>query len=282
MDLVSVIIPNYNRAGYVARAIYSVLLQDYPKKEVIVVDDGSSDNSHRVYEMFKGKISVIQHPKNKGVACSRNTGILASKGKYIAFLDSDDYWLSGKLSIQVSYMGFSGLHISQTQEYWIRCGRLVNPNLKNLKRSGDIFGDSLERCYVSPSCVLIRREVFERVGLFREDLRAAEDYELWLRVALNYNIGLIDRPLVVREMGRRWHLSQTSEGIEFWRIMALIGILKRADLSPNRYRMVLCELLKKINIYKTGAQKRGRQFTSRMCAQMAAIIERHLEGTFSG
>ncbi|MFN3535254.1 MAG: glycosyltransferase family 2 protein [Desulfatiglandales bacterium] len=282
MALVSVIIPNFNRAVYVARAIFSALIQDYPQKEIIVVDDGSTDLSPFAYQMFKGKIKVFFHGENKGSSCARNTGILASKGDYISFLDSDDYWLPGKLSLQIRRMETGSQWVSQTQEYWIRRGRFVNPNRPNIKRGGDLFSLSLKRCYMSPSCVMLRREVLEKVGLFDEDLKAAEDYELWIRVSSLYPIALLQEHLAVREMGKRFHLSQRKEGIEFWRILGLVRILRRWPLDPERKREALSELTRKLLIYRKGAQKRGRGLTLRLVDSMVTVLKRQLGGFGDG
>lgn len=276
MSLISVIIPSYNRALYVSRAIYSAIIQDYPNKEIIIVDDHSSDLSKFAYELFKDKIRVIYHEENKGAAAARNTGIMAAKGEYIAFLDSDDYWLPQKLSIQIRYMLDTKAFVSQTQEYWIRRGRRVNPNKENQKRGGDLFGISLRRSYVSPSCVMIKREVFWKVGLFCEELEAAEDYELWLRIGSLYPIELIDKPLVVREMGKRPHLSQRPEGMEFWRIMALLRLTLSWHLPLEKKREVLRELSKKLKVYGKGAQKRGKIYMFRLISAMDKKLEGYL------
>jgi len=274
--MVSVIIPSYNRDIFVARAIYSVLLQDFEPLEIIVVDDGSTDYSHHVYKMFEGSIKVFYHEINQGASAARNTGIKNSKGEYIGFLDSDDYWLPNKLSLQMEYMLKHNSFVSQTQEYWIRHGKFVNPNKKNKKMGGNIFEISLKRSYISPSCVVIKRDVLEKIGYFRTDLKVAEDYELWLRLTSCYPIELIDRPLVVREMSHRMHLSSPQEGIEFWRIMGLVLFLRDSHLPQSLHTKALRELAFKCRVYGLGAGKRGKGITARLFLAMAERIKGHL------
>jgi len=274
--MVSVIIPSFNRDIFVARAIYSVLLQNFEPIEIIVVDDGSTDYSHYVYKMFSGSIKVLYHQINKGVSAARNSGIKYSSGEYIAFLDSDDYWLPNKLSVQIKYMIDKNSFISQTQEYWIRYGKLVNPNKKNQKKGGNIFDISLKRSYISPSCVVIKREALAKTGYFREDLKVAEDYELWLRLTSLYEVDLIDHPFVVREMSHRMHLSNPKEGIEFWRILGLVLFLRDFPLPQTLFKKAFKELGIKCRIYGVGARKRGKERVAKLFLAMADIIKRHL------
>jgi glycosyltransferase involved in cell wall biosynthesis len=155
MATVSVIIPTYNRAPSLSEAIDSVMAQDYHDFEVVVVDDGSTDNTTEILQVFP-KILVVRQDR-KGVSAARNAGIAKASGRLIAFLDSDDLWLPGKLSTQVAFLDSNAdALICQTEETWIRNGIRVNPKKRHKKPSGMIFERSLELCLVSPSAVMMR------------------------------------------------------------------------------------------------------------------------------
>jgi len=202
MTAVSVIIPTFNRARKVVRAISSVLYQTFTDYEIIVVDDGSSDGTEDVIAQFRPHIKYLSHSKNSGVSAARNTGIKASQSSLIAFLDSDDYWLPEKLSLQKAFFIQNPESVAcQTEEIWIRSGIRINPRKRHLKPSGDIFEPSLKLCLVSPSAVMLKRSLLNEVGLFDEDLPVCEDYDLWLRISCRNPIYLIDRYLVVKEGG---------------------------------------------------------------------------------
>ena len=256
---VSVIIPTYNRARYVGRAISSVLYQDWDEYEIIVVDDGSTDNTKEILSLFGNRIICISHPYNKGVSAARNTGIKNAKYPFVAFLDSDDYWLPKKLSIQIKFfMNNPDAIACQTQEIWIRKGKRVNPKKKHMKPSGDIFIPSLRLCLVSPSAVMLKRSIFDEVGLFDEDLPVCEDYDLWLRISYKYPVYLIDRPLVVKEGGHDDQLSSRYWGMDRFRIYSLVKLIKNEALNREQYEAVIKELEYKCQIYGNGCIKRGR------------------------
>ena len=192
--LVSVIIPTYNRGWCLNEAIDSVFSQTYERYELIVVDDGSEDDTGKRLSRYQDITVITQH--NRGVSAARNRGIASSKGELIAFLDSDDLWLPEKLSVQVAFFQANPeALVCQTQETWIRNGRRIHPKNRHQKQSGNFFERSLGLCLVSPSAVMIRKRLFETVGVFDENLPACEDYDLWLRVGVSIPIFLIDEPL---------------------------------------------------------------------------------------
>ena len=115
--------------------------------------------------------------------------------------------------------------ISQTDEIWIRDGRRVNPGLRHLKRAGDIFIDSLQTCLISPSAVILKTDLFRALGGFDEDLAAAEDYDLWLRILVDHEAGLLDEPLVTRRAGHSDQLSSSIPAIDRFRVIALMKLL---------------------------------------------------------
>jgi len=260
MTAVSVVIPSYNRARKLLRAISSVLYQTFTHSEVIVVDDGSDDGTAECLKPLMGHIKYIRHADNMGVSASRNRGIKASRYPFIAFLDSDDYWLPEKLSTQMGFFKQNPEAVAcQTEEIWIRKGFRVNPGKRHLKPSGEIFVPSLTLCLVSPSAVVLKRSLLDEVGLFDEDLPACEDYDLWLRISCRYPIHLIPRPLVVKEGGYPDQLSANLKGLDLFRIKALVKLLKGGHLTDAQLQATLRELAIKCQIYGSGCLRRGRK-----------------------
>lgn len=256
--LVSIIIPTYNRGWIVKEAIDSVLAQDFKDFELIVVDDGSTDNTPDTLSSYKNEIIMVRQ-KNKGVSAARNRGIVSAAGRWIAFLDSDDLWMPKKLSIQVDFFRrHPDALICQTEEIWFRNGIRVNPRRRHQKYSGMIFERSLDLCLVSPSAVMIDRRLFEIVGLFDESLPTCEDYDLWLRISSRYPVFLIDTPLIIKRGGHEDQLSRTS-GQDKYRIQALKKIIESNILSEAQYGAALKTLRKKCGIYASGCIKRGRK-----------------------
>lgn len=259
MTDVSVIIPTFNRAQKVSRAIKSVLNQTFMDYEVIVVDDGSVDGTADSLKPFSDHIKYVAHKRNLGVSAARNSGINASQSPLCAFLDSDDYWLPEKLEFQVRFFKENPEAVAcQTEEVWIRDGLRVNPRKKHLKPSGSIFEPSLKMCLVSPSAVMIKRSLLHKVGMFDEDLPVCEDYDLWLRISCRYPVHLIDRKLVVKEGGGPDQLSSSRKGMDRFRIKALIKLLKSGRLNDDQIRALLRELEIKCRIYGEGCLKRGK------------------------
>ena len=260
MTAVSVIIPTFNRAGKVARAISSVLYQTFTDYEIIVVDDGSTDGTLDSLDQFRHSIKYISHQENLGVSAARNTGIKASRSPFIAFLDSDDYWLPEKLAGQMNFFLQNKNAVAcQTEEIWIRKGLRVNPRKKHVKPSGDIFEPSLKLCLVSPSAVMLKRSLLEKVGLFDEDLPACEDYDLWVRIACRYPVYLIKQQLVVREGGNKDQLSSHYMGMDRFRIKALVKLIKNNKLNEKQLKATMEELSLKCRIYGKGCLKRGKK-----------------------
>ena len=260
MANVCIIIPTFNRAEMVARAISSVINQTFTDFEIIVVDDGSKDNTEHTVAQFGERLTYIAHPSNLGVSAARNTGIGKSTAPLIAFLDSDDHWLPQKLSVQVEFFNNHPQAVAcQTEEAWIRNGRRVNPKKRHLKPSGDIFEPSLKLCLVSPSAVMLKRSLLEEVGLFDEGLPACEDYDLWLRIACLYPIHLINEQLVVKEGGHPDQLSARHKGMDRFRIKALLKLIKNGTLNKRQLDATLKELSLKCGVYGNGCLKRGKK-----------------------
>ncbi len=254
---ISVIIPTYNRDHLLPDAIDSVLAQDFGDYELIVIDDGSTDNTLTILDGYTNKVKVYRQT-NQGVSAARNHGIAVSSGELIAFLDSDDQWLPQKLSVQAAFFNSTPeALICQTQEIWIRNGVRVNPKKRHQKPSGRIFEKSLELCLVSPSAVMLRRCLFDSVGLFDESLTACEDYDLWLRISCRFPVYLIDKPLIIKKGGHADQLSKM-KGLDRFRIRSLLKIIDSGLLTPVQQKAAIDVVRRKSAIYSGGCLKRNR------------------------
>lgn len=199
MPAVTVIIPVFNRAHIVERAIASVFAQDVPfdgwSINVVVVDDGSTDDLHEALRRFGGSVTCIRHGRNKGAAAARNSGVAAAEGEYIAFLDSDDTWLSGKLAAQIGFMEAHG-HLASCTAYLLK--RPNMPEILSPRYPTGLLGpsDIAWGCFVSPGSTLVcRRETFAEVGMYDEELRRLEDWDWLLRYTKLHLLGFLAQPL---------------------------------------------------------------------------------------
>ena len=266
--LVSVVIPTFNRAWCLREAVDSVLSQEVGDFELIVVDDGSTDDTPQLLEGYGDAIRVLRR-ENRGVSAARNAGIAAARGELIAFLDSDDIWLPGKLRRQVEFFtSHPEALICQTEELWVRNGRRVNPGRRHRKRDGMIFAPSLDLCLVSPSAVMVRRELFDRVGLFDESLPACEDYDLWLRVSCRFPVHLIERALIAKRGGHADQLSR-AWGLDKFRIAAMVKLLNGDILNQVHRKAARRVLRRKCAVYAGGCRKRGRMAEAEHYEQLA-------------
>jgi len=195
MAKVSVIIPTYNRAGFLRTAIISVLNQSFQDFEIIVVDDASTDNTPEVVTHFGDeRIKYIRNNTSKGAAGSRNVAIMSSTCTYIAFLDDDDEWLPKKLQMQISILEKSSIDIVGIHTGIIqieKVGRKIFS--QEIVENGE---DPFESNYITTSSVLLRRSCFERVGLFDENMPTGSDYDMWIRILTKFRFEYIDEPLV--------------------------------------------------------------------------------------
>ncbi len=256
--MVSIIIPTYNRAAFLMEAVESVAQQTFQDFELIVIDDGSTDGTEKAVQKYHRQL-IYRYQNNRGVSAARNLGIQTARGKWVAFLDSDDLWLPKKLETQVRFFSQNPeALICQTQEIWIRHGRRVNPHKKHQKFSGDIFAPSLLLCLVSPSAVMIRRDLFDREGFFDETMPACEDYDLWLRLSSRFPVYLIDLPLVVKRGGHPDQLSRTTPALDRYRIHSLVKLLDSGRLTAGQFGSAFQVLKNKCRIYGQGCLKRGK------------------------
>jgi glycosyltransferase involved in cell wall biosynthesis len=255
---VSVIVPTFNRQSLLERALRSVFAQTSPPQEVIVIDDGSTDDTRTMLQSRFPKV-IYHFQSNQGVSAARNRGISLANAPWIAFLDSDDEWLPDKLERQWDALQHNpGYLLCHTEEIWIRRGKRVNPMNKHQKYGGYIYDKCLPLCAISPSSVIIHRELFERVGRFDESLPACEDYDLWLRICIEHAVLYIDAPLIVKYGGHDDQLSRRYWGMDRFRIQALQKILHETRLSEDNFQLTVAMLREKCAIYIQGALKRSK------------------------
>jgi len=259
MPKVSVIIPTYNRSALIKQAIDSVFAQTYRDFELIVVDDGSTDSTQEIIASYLPETLSYYYQPNAGPSAARNLGIENARSSWIAFLDSDDYWLPKKLETHIAWcQTHTNILISQTDETWIRNGKRVNPMNKHKKRGGMIYERCLPLCCISPSSVMIHRSLLDAVGLFNESLPACEDYDLWLRIAYNHEVGFIPEQLTVKLGGHADQRSRTVPSLDKYRIDAMTNILERNVLSPEQKNATIKELQNKCAVYGEGCLKHGK------------------------
>ena len=255
--LVSTIVTTYNRREMVKEGIESVLSQDFRDQEIIVVDDGSRDGSPEVIKKFK-KVKYF-YQNNQGISRARNQGLKLAQGEIICFLDSDDLWHPNKLSSQVKVMQENPeILLNYTDELWVRKGRRVNPRNKHQKYSGWIFEKCLSLCLISPSSVMLRKEVFDVVGLFDEQLPVCEDYDLWLRITARFPVIFIKEKLITKRGGHEDQLSHKFWGNDRFRVQALEKIINDGILKDPEKEAAIGELVRKSVILENGFRKREK------------------------
>ena len=260
---ISVVIPTYNRAEFLNRALLSVARQTLKCSEIIVVDDGSTDNTSAVLDNISNTVRVplkVLKQKNKGVASARNRGVACAENDYIVFLDSDDHWHKKKIELQYKALQENPeCLISHTREKWLRRGVHLNQKRKHIPQHGDIFQHSLQLCAVGMSTVMVRKDLFSQVGMFDETLRCCEDYDLWLRVSCRFPFHLIDRPLTVKEGGREDQVSfMYRKGMDRMRIYSIKKLLDSGILDEKQTILALNEFHRKCSVFGNGCIKHGK------------------------
>ncbi|MCF8056565.1 MAG: glycosyltransferase family 2 protein [Desulfocapsa sp.] len=281
MTGISVIIPTYNRRSFLERALSSVLQQSHPCNEILVIDDGSDDDTYDFVDAVSSSCQTPVHyfyQNNNGPAAARNRGIREAKYSYLAFLDSDDHWLKNKLEIQYrSLLNRPEMKISHTRERWLRRGEHLNQKNKHIPGDGDIFRRCLQLCAVGMSTVMVKRELFTEVGMFNENLRCCEDYDLWLRTSSRYPFLLIDSPLTVKEGGREDQVSfQYRVGMDKLRIASILDLLDEQCLSTLQLVLALEELQRKCLVYGSGCVKHKQSGKGKQYLELAEWAETEL------
>lgn len=276
--MVSIIIPVYNRPELLGRAVASVLDQTFQEWELILVDDGSTDGTRKLMRGIEGgRIRCLFQP-HSGVSVARNRGICAARYPWIAFLDSDDYWRPRKLQVQLQVLGENPEYrIVHSDEIWIRRGRRVNPRKIHRKYGGWIYRHCLPRCIVSPSSVLLHRDVLEEHGIFDESLPVCEDYELWLRLFSRRPICLVPEALMVKTGGHSDQLSRSTWGMDRYRVKALTKNFQSGLLTPLQQLWTAEEIVRKAGVLAQGAAKRLNMVRKGRYREIARIWSREVE-----
>ena len=257
---ISIVIPTYNRCELLKRAVKSVLNQTIKTREIIIVDNGSTDNTYEMISSLYPEITYI-HEKRKGVSIARNLGIKNSHSSWIAFLDSDDAWSPQKLEKQLFFTNNINkkYRLIHTDEIWYKNNKLKNQLKKHQKSGGDIFQKSLELCCISPSSVFIKKEIFDDYGFFDEDLEVCEDYDMWIRITAKEEVGFLDKPLVIKYGGHDDQLSKKYWGMDRFRIKSLEKNLNNNWFTSEQKKTVFNILIKKLSIMINGAKKRNNE-----------------------
>jgi glycosyltransferase involved in cell wall biosynthesis len=262
IDLVSVIIPVFNREKLICEAVDSVLHQTYPHWELLIADDGSTDNTLSVLEKYKKypriRVLPLKHCGNPGQV--RNSAVKDATGKWLAFLDSDDLWMKEKLEKQLLFLSrhrdFRFIH---TLERWERNGKVVSQAHRKHEKEGDLFRTSLGKCEIGPSTVIMERDLYQHYGGFRNDLEICEDYEFWLRITAENPVAYLDEELVVKKGGHDDQLSTKYGFIEIFKIDALRYLVDENWFEGEKMILARDELARKCRIYSKGCRKRGKE-----------------------
>jgi glycosyltransferase involved in cell wall biosynthesis len=250
---ISVVVPVMNRSQLLMRALVSIQNQTFRDYEVLIVDDGSTENILSISEKYK---AGYLKSNGKGVSAARNTGVHAAQSDWIAFLDSDDEWLPEKLEKQRSFLiqnpQCSFVH---TNEIWIRDQKTVQQTAKQKKYGGKIFKQCTERCLIAPSSVLMHKKIFSSVGLFDETFPVCEDFDLWLRITSQEDVGFLEEALTIKHAGHGDQLSEKHHSMDLWRLRALVKHLDSKHLTDEEKRALQKSLFQKIQILLKGFKK---------------------------
>tara|TARA_Y100000766_G_scaffold51442_1_gene41398 strand:+ start:1232 stop:2086 length:855 start_codon:yes stop_codon:yes gene_type:complete len=255
---ISVVIPTLNRINTLQRALDSVINQTYKPAEIIVVDNGSSDGTLKFLREQYPKITILTE-KKIGVSSARNKGIKKSINQWIALLDSDDAWHPRKLEIQTSMLdsALKEYNLIHTDEVWFRNNKHINQMKKHKKQGGYIFERCLSLCCISPSSVLFKKNILDKVGLFDESLPVCEDYDMWLKICSSEEVLFAQDKLTYKYGGHKDQLSKSYWGMDRFRIKSIENIIKNFDLTYKQKKQAKKELIKKLKIIINGAFKRN-------------------------
>ena len=255
---ISVVIPTLNRINTLQRALDSVINQTYKPAEIIVVDNGSSDGTLKFLREQYPKITILTENKI-GVSSARNKGIKNSINQWIALLDSDDAWHPRKLEIQTSMLdsALKEYNLIHTDEVWFRNNKYINQMKKHKKQGGYIFERCLSLCCISPSSVLFKKNILDKVGLFDESLPVCEDYDMWLKICSSEEVLFAQDKLTYKYGGHKDQLSKSYWGMDRFRIKSIENIIKNFDLTYKQKKHAKKELIKKLKIIINGAFKRN-------------------------
>ena len=223
-----------------------------------MVDNGSSDGTTEMIKSEFPSVHLIVENR-RGVSIARNVGIHAARCEWIAFLDSDDEWHPEKLATQLIELGklTPEVRVVHTDEIWIRNGSVLKQKKKHAKQGGDIFKNCLKLCCMSPSSIMLKKEIFQDFGTFDENLPACEDYDMWLRIVALERVLFVDRKLLFKYGGHEDQLSKKFWGMDRFRIYSLEKLILESNLSKTQTQLALNALIQKIRILILGGKKRG-------------------------
>ncbi len=257
--LFSVIIPTYNRANFLKIAIDSVFNQTEKNYQLIIIDDGSTDNTKQLIKNYKNPKLEYYYQKNKGPASARNYGISKTCGKFICFLDSDDRFCTHKLEATNHYIKkYPNCKIFHSEEIWYRNGKLLYQKKHHKKPTGFVFENAVKLCSISISTAAVKKEVFAKIGIFDPKLPACEDYDFWLRATSRYSVCLIPDFLTIKEGGHKDQQSKKYPALDKFRIHALLKILENKNTEKHYQKIAYQQLKTKCIIYLKGAAKRNK------------------------
>ena len=259
----TIIIPTYNRAEKVLNALASAVTQTVKPKEIIIVDDGSTDSTKQIVDKFistnqeaNPPITYINHSQNKGISEARNTGIGETTSDWICLLDSDDLLPPNKLESDQTYFNKHPFYwIYQSEEKWIRNGKHMNQKKIHKKPLGWAWERSLKRCLLSSSGLMIHTRMFEQFGRYDPTLLACEDYDLWLRLLRKCPVGLDPSVTVTKFGGHDDQLSQKYSAMDTFRVKALTTVFN-VELNETCKNLLKQEICYKLSILLNGAKKR--------------------------
>jgi glycosyltransferase involved in cell wall biosynthesis len=227
-DSVSVVVPCYNMAHYLQKAIASIRMQAWPDLEIIAVDDGSTDDTVEILRRLNGIDLRVLRQNNQGPSAARNLGISASRGKWIAFLDADDYWLPSKLKIQMETL-------TKEPEVAFCYGAAIcldssnSEHVRDPDKSGeDIFWDLLWGSQLLLSSAILRRDCFDQAGSFDPQLRMGEDWDMFLRIAARWKGCYVQKPLMVYRISEQKN-KYSSELLERCTLRVMNRLFSRRD-----------------------------------------------------
>jgi len=245
---VTTIIATYNRDKFLEKTLISVINQTIPIDEIIIVDDGSTDNTKHVVKPYDIKYIFQQ---NQGVSSARNRGLKEVKNEWVCFLDSDDIWEETKLEKQIQFHQQNpNILFSHTDELWKFNDKVIKQKKHQYKPSGFCFEQNLANTLIGASTLMIHKSIFDDIGYFDEKLVACEDYDLWLRILTKYELGLVNEKLITKIAGHSGQLSFETPLMDSYRIKAL-----QKHIDSKYEHKIKEEILKKCEILIKGAIK---------------------------
>lgn len=274
---VTVIITTYNYARFLSKGIESVLAQTLQPDEIIVVDDGSTDNTREIVAEYESRGVRYMYQENSGISSARNAGIRASKGSLLTFLDSDDRWVPEKLALQAGHMQNHPEVGLVTASEWQVSEHGEDPwLLKRKPVASRVMLDTalVENFIGNASLTMLRREVFDKVGLFDERVGLGQDWDMWMRVAQEYPLAVLDEPLIYYTR----HEGSISAG-KLWQRYRSNRVFHRRyirQLSSPGHRLRVLLPAQSMNLYYTAVgliDDQGKRGQGTVIASLALLMD---------